>query len=263
MRKAIRFQDNNDYWDQRWVSAGADSKSFGDISIYPIRFAEMVKPESKGSIAELGCGLGRIAMHYHNQSYTIVGLERSKAALDHMRQEKESLMIIEGDVIHLPFRNEVFDTVLAFGLYHNLEIGMQDALAETVRCLKRGGRFSISVRPDNFEMNINEIYWRFKERNKNKGKKYFHKWLFKEHEFKSILERLNLRVEHIYHARNVSVFWRVPFLRASNLWQEKESNLRSYGYRLNALGRFIDTFCTRLFPASFFNVLVYLGRRID
>lgn len=50
--------------------------------------------------------------------------------------------------------------------------------------------------------------------------------------------------------------WRVPFLRRP---QAQESDYRSGGYRLNALGRGIDRILTTLFPGSFCNILVYSG----
>ena len=50
-------------------------------------------------------------------------------------------------------------------------------------------------------------------KSKGKGRKIFHKMLVTEKEFKEILETNGCKVEKIFRARNVSILWRVPFLK--------------------------------------------------
>ena len=262
MRKAFRVWNNAAYWDQRWSEAEKDEDYFKNIDIYPIKYAEMVKPNKNGIMAELGCGLGRVVKHYHRAGLKIIGIERSNIAVEKMKRDNHRLLCLQGDVLILPFCNDAFDTVLAFGLYHNFENNWQEAINETVRCIKKGGKYVISIRPDNFEMRFNEFYWKLKQR-KHKvrpGKKYFHKSLFGEDEFRKILENSGLKVENIYRAKNVSMFWRLPFLREKNR-RLSEGHMRSNGYRLNHAGNFIDQLVSKWFPASFCNVLVYVGEK--
>lgn len=259
MRKAMRFQNNSEYWDERWMNSGSDPESFKKFDIYPIIHAEMVVPQAGGCIGELGCGLGRIVKHYHSRGYRVVGMERSDVAVRRMKEDDKSLRVVSADARRLPFGDGAFDTILSFGLYHNIEEGMQGALDDAARCLKKGGRFAIAVRPDNFEMRLNERYWRFKHRHKNKGQEYFHKWLCGEKEFRAMLEEAGLVVTEVQRARIVSLFWRLPFLRARAAQPEREN--RASGYRLNAVGWMLDRLTTFLFPASFCNILVFLGRK--
>ena len=259
MKKMYRYEDNQDYWDRRWSEAGRDADSFADLDIYPVKYADMVMGNPSEHSVELGAGLGRILKQYHNRGRDIVGLELSEVAVARLKAENPELRIDAGDVRRLPYRDEQFDVVLSFGVFHNLEDGVDDALAETARCLKSGGRFCISMRPNNFEMNLNEWYWRWKQRRQRPGPPKFHKWLVGEGEFSRILLRHGLQTDRLHRARNVSLLYRVPWLRAEC---GSEQERRARGYQLSAVGRPLDRILVRLAPSQFCNVLVYVGHRV-
>jgi SAM-dependent methyltransferase len=260
MRKAFRYEDNSLYWDRRWSESGIDEDRFNDLTIYPIKYAEMVVQKDSERIVELGCGLGRVLKHYHYQNKNIVGVEYSRIALQKLKKENKDLKLVVADVRHLPFKDGVFDTVLAFGLFHNIEHGMLDSVEASLKCLKLGGGFSISMRPDNIEMRFNEFYWRSKQKTDADQQKHFHKWLVGEGEFKNILQNFGMYIGQVFRARNVSLLWRIPLLRASTR-KKTESDLRSSGYQLNLLGKWIDKFLVCFFSASFCNVLVFSGKK--
>lgn len=257
MRKVLRYEDNAAYWDRRWVEADHDENAFADRSIYPIRFAEVVMNDVTARAVELGAGLGRVLKHYHYAGHRIVGVERSAVAVERLRAEDPGLHVMLGDVRAIPFADGEFDVVLAFGLYHNIEEGFDRALAETARVLRVGGRFCISMRPDNIEMDLNERYWMRRRPHPGETRR-FHKWLVRESEFRKTLERHGLVTESLYRARNVSLLYRVPWLRAR---ARDEAQRRASGYRLNLMGRALDAAIVRLWPAQFCNVLVYIGSR--
>ena len=260
MRKALRYQSNEDYWDERWSAVGTDAPHFERTDIYPIQYAEWVMQTGPARTAELGCGSGRVVKHYHNQGRWIVGLERSGVAVRRIH-ESGPYRVLQGDVSGLPFADETFDGLLAFGLFHNIENGLETAVAESLRCLKRGGRFCITMRPDNVEMRFNEWWWRRAYRRRpeytpGEQPTRFHRWLVGESEFQRLLTGLGCTVERLARARNVPLLWRVSFLRAAS---GDESARRSGGYRLNLAGRIADRVLTAAFPRSFCNVLVYSG----
>ena len=260
MKQVYRYEDNSSYWDRRWSEAGRDQDRFTDLTIYPIKYAEMVVTDKNERVAELGCGLGRVVKHYHYQGYNIAGLERSAVAVERLKSEDETLDVRVGDVLNLPYEDETFDVVLAFGLYHNIEsrTDLERALKETARCIKPNGRFCISMRPNNIEMHANEMYWNWKQRHNRKGERTFHKWLVGESEFSGVLRRLGLQTQQIHRARNVSILYRMPWLQAR---QNNEGERRAAGYRLNAAGRVIDRALVKGMPGQFCNVLVYIGRK--
>jgi hypothetical protein len=114
-------------------------------------------------------------------------------------------------------------------------------------------------------MRLNEYYWYIKNKRLFKRqKKHFHKWLVTEKEFLSLLNDNHCKVESVERARNVSILWRIPYLRRNqHLPYAGEQKLRSTGYTLNFFGKLIDDFLTKNFPAHFCNVLVFIGRKVD
>lgn len=260
MRKVFRFEDNKLYWDRRWTAAEKDLDGFVDFSIYPIKYAQMVMDDPQKLTLEIGCGLGRLLKHYHYSGFRVCGIERSHIAVNQLQAENPALDVRAGDILDLPYKDQHFDTALAFGVFHNLETGMEQALAETARCLKPGGRFCISMRPDNLEMRLNERYWTWKQRSKRDNKRHFHRWLVGKREFQEMLGQYALNAESVHYARNVSLLWRLPFLRESQS-ERKEGDRRARGYRLNAFGRMLDKFLMAAFPSQVCNVLVFIGRK--
>ena len=258
MKKVFRFEDNRVYWDRRWTEAGEDADRFLDLSIYPIKYAQMVMTDRRARTVELGCGLGRLVKHYHNAGFNICGIERSRAAVERIRSTAPELDVRAGDVTQLPYHDHAFDVVLAFGLYHNLEHGLEQALKETARCLRPGGRFCISMRPDNLEMHLNEWYWNRRQRHLSDQPRQFHKWLVGEREFAALLARVGLRTASVHCARNVSLLYRVPFLRERHNGQT-ETVRRARGYRLNRVGGALDRCLTAVLARQFCNVLVFIG----
>ncbi len=231
-----------------------DPYCFKNMKIYPIEYAEkVVKKNDK--IVEVGCGLGRILKHYHYLGYDIVGIDNSKSAVRKL-QESPELKIVLADVKKMPFESERFDTMLAFGIFHNIEKEMEEAIRETLRCLKKNGKFCISMQPNNLEMRLISLCRYFGMNMWNK-KNYFYKWLVGKDEFKAILEKLCCEIIDVSYAKNVSIFWRIPFFRID----KTEIKLRSAGYELNRMGKCVDKLLTKLFPNFFFNVLIYTGRK--
>jgi SAM-dependent methyltransferase len=261
MKKVYRHEANDVYWDRRWAEGKRDRDTFEDLGIYPIRYAEMVMRDRSARALEIGCGLGRVVKHYARAGFRIGGIERSRVAVERLRRESPQLDIVEGDVLALPYKDGEFDTIMAFGVFHNLEDGLEKALAETARCLASGGRFAISMRPDNIEMNLNEVYWRWRERHKPPRPKQFHKLLVGEQEFRDMLQDHGLVTHAVHRARNVSLWYRLPFLRSRDDKAAAEEARRAAGYRLNAAGRAVDRLTTAVFPFQTANVLVYVGHK--
>lgn len=258
MKKVFRYEDNRQYWDRRWTEAERDLDTFSNLNIYPIKYAEMVMDNPTHRSVELGAGLGRVLKHYHKAGHDIAGMELSEVAVERLKTENPEIDIEAGDVRHLSYDSEYFDVVLAFGVYHNMEEGMDQGLSEAARCLKSGGRFCISMRPNNLEMNINERYWTWKRRDNRHTGRQFHKWLVGEKEFEQLLLSHGLKTDKIYRARNLSLLYRIPWLRNEG---STEAARRSGGYRMNILGRALDKALVTLAPSQFCNVLVYIGSK--
>lgn len=259
MKKVYRYQNNEEYWNQRWRDVGVDADRFERLDIYPIKYAEMVMEKGKLAV-EIGCGPGRVLKHYARKGFDICGIERSPVAVENIKSQSQDFQVQVGDVLNLPYEDQSFDIVMAFGLYHNLENGLEDALTETRRIMRTGARFCISMRPDNIEMTLNEVYWRRKNKGKHASEKQFHKLLVKEGEFKDLLQSHGMKTEAVYRSRNMPFLYRFGFLRDSS--EVSEDMKRSKGYRLNVVGRFIDRILVTLFPYHTANVLIFIGRAV-
>lgn len=140
MRKVFRDKQNANYWEDRWANSGVDEDGFKNEDIYPIIYAkEVIKGGEK--ILEAGCGAGRIYFHYKKLGFDIKGIEYSKNAVKNILAKDNKAEVIEGSITDLPYEDNSFDTILAFGLYHNIEDEqeLQKAFDETKRVLTRGG----------------------------------------------------------------------------------------------------------------------------
>lgn len=262
MKKVFRSKNNSQYWDDRWAANGVDNSQFNNLDIYPIKYAELVTPDSK-KILEAGCGAGRLYFHYRKENKDIEGIEYSKIAVDNILAKEPDAKVVQGSVTDMPYEDGHFDSCLAFGLYHNLEdeTDLQKSFSETSRVLSSGGRLVASVRCDNIENKLLE--W-FKNKNVTKEEcKHFHKWQFNLKDLTAILNKYNLKVQKAYYARNVSFLFQIDCFRSQKLKKKnfKESEARSSGFELNFIGKIIDKFLHKVFPGSFSNLIVIVAEK--
>jgi len=263
LRLVYRSKDNRDYWEDRWKSAGPDSGSFENLDIYPIKYAELIMPGSQ-RILEAGCGSGRLYFHYKNQGKDIYGLDFSQHAIENIRRIDPNANVRTGDICELPYADASFDAVLAFGLYHNLELEEQRkaAFSETSRVLKPGGRLAASVRFDSLENSIIERIVR--KRSEDKDFTQFHRAHFSLEDLRDYLKEVNMEIDRHFYTRNVSFLFKYDIFRKaemkSGIFIEKEA--RSKGFQLNDVGAILDNLLHVCFPALFSNLLVIVAHKL-
>ena len=97
---------------------GYTNESLG--SQYTAPFSEwneserLASAEVKGKILDIGCGAGRVSLHFQEKGHEVVGIDISQAAIDASRKRgvrEVHLMSAES----LDFPNDTFDTVILFG----------------------------------------------------------------------------------------------------------------------------------------------------
>lgn len=261
MRKVFRDKQNADYWEDRWANSGVDEDGFKNTNIYPIKYAKLAI-NNGDKILEAGCGAGRVYFHYKNEGFDIKGIEYSKNAVENILAKDAKAEVIEGSITELPYKDNSFDTILAFGLFHNIEdeSELQKAFDESYRVLKRGGQLVASVRFDSLENNIVENI--MKKRSNGKDFDKFHRWHFSLDDMEKFLG-LNMEIEKVYYARNVSFLFKYDFFRTSALKSSNfsEAKARSGGFELNLLGTVLDKILHGLFPKLFSNLLVIVARK--
>lgn len=88
---------------------------------------------TSGRLLDLGGGTGRFSAQLSGWERVIIDLD-----LDVLRRCRSGERVM-GDVMRLPFRDEVFDLIIARGVLHHVPEGIEIVLSEAKRVLRRGG----------------------------------------------------------------------------------------------------------------------------
>ena len=195
MRITYRNINNKDYWNSRWENIPAD-EPMANLDAYPLKYSEMIIKTNDDTILEAGCGNGRILRYYHNKGYEIIGFDFIEVAINKLKKIDPTLRVDVGDITKLEFANESFKYLLAFGLYHNLENGLEDALSETHRVLKSNGLICASFRADNIQNRLTDwLTDRRSETLRNDEPRVFHKMNLTKNEFSSLFKNYGFEIE--------------------------------------------------------------------
>ena len=261
MRITYRSLGVKEYWTTRWNDIPADSAMTND-NVYPLKYALFTVDSREGSILEAGCGAGRILRYFHARGYDITGVDYIDVAITKLHEADPTLKVETADITRLQFPDACFRYVLAYGLFHNLEYGLDSAVAETLRVLESGGRLSASFRADNIQTRLND--WLADRKDRRSGKvigTVFHKINLTRREFTSLFERAGFVVESVSPVENMPILYKFAFFRASTHKVFDENLARTEGYRLSSLGQLLQDALMRYLPNQFCNIYVMIARR--
>jgi SAM-dependent methyltransferase len=261
MRITYRNADNKDYWTKRWADIPAD-RPMENHSAYPLKYAELAVTAKDGPILEAGCGAGRILRYYHENGYDITGIDFIDVAIAKLKQIDPTLKAEVGDITQLRFADGTFKYVLAFGLYHNLERGLDQAVKQTWRVLKKDGVVCASFRADNIQTRLTDWLAARKAKKPNAGApRSFHKMNLTRNEYTALFATAGFKVEAVYPVENMPILYKFAFFRASSHKVFDENNARKEGYRLSGFGQVLQNLMMRFFPNQFCNIYVLIARR--
>jgi len=262
LRITYRNINNKDYWNNRWEDIPTD-EPMTNTNAYPLKYSEMLIKNSDGQILEAGCGNGRILRYYHGQGYNIIGLDFIEVAIDKLNKTDPTLRVEVGDITGLRFENESFKYLLAFGLYHNLENGLEDAISETNRVLKNNGKVCASFRADNIQTRLTDLLTNRKSKTAGSDQSLvFHKMNLTKNEFSSLFKNNGFEIENIYPVENMPILYKFPFFRAKSHKEFNENIARSEGYKLSAFGQILQNILMKYFPDQFCNINVIIARKV-
>lgn len=102
------------------------------------------KEQGKKTILDLGCGLGRHAVFFAKEGFSVYGVDLSaegiRSMLEWADHEKVRIDAKTADMMNLPFHDDFFDCVFAYHvIYHCDTEGIRDVIKEMKRVLKPGG----------------------------------------------------------------------------------------------------------------------------
>lgn len=261
MRITYRNADNKTYWAKRWAAIPAD-QAMENLDAYPLKYALETVSHADGKILEAGCGAGRILRYFHERGHDILGMDFVPVAVEKLRAADASLQVEVGDITQLRYDDGTFRYVLAFGLYHNLEYGLEQAVAETWRVLETGGAVCASFRADNIQTRLTDwLVEAKKARKATAGQRSFHKLNLTRREFESLFESVGFRIESLHSVQNMPLLYKFALFRAPGHKVFDENLARKEGYLLSGAGRLIQNFLMRHFPDQFCNIYVLVARR--
>lgn len=142
------WDDYADYYD--WENAQT-------VGRRDIAFWQRMASPVKGSILELGCGTGRVAIPVAQKGARVIGIDRSDSMLTRGRKcvrrarLGSRVKLIRGDIRHLPFPEKTFPLVMApYGILQSLldERLLTASLMEVQRVLTRKGTFGLELVAD-------------------------------------------------------------------------------------------------------------------
>jgi len=262
MRKTYRNRKNKDYWNSRWNDIPAD-KPMTNKSVYPLKYALQTVHSKNGSILEAGCGAGRILRYFHDLDYDITGFDFIEVAVEKLRKADNTLKVEVGDITNLNYGDEEFRYLLAYGLYHNLEHGLDDAIVESWRVLEKSGRICASFRADNIQTRLTD--WLANKKNKKVKSDEpleFHKLNLTKSEFILLFERAGFKVEKVFPVENMPILYKFKVFRFRTHKNFNENIARGEGYRLSLLGSFLQKCLMKFFPNQFCNIYVLIATKL-
>lgn len=261
MRTTYRLGGVRDYWNSRWSDIPVD-EAMTNVNTYPLKYALKTVDSKDGSILEAGCGVGRILRYYHDLGYDIIGFDFIEVAVEKLSKVDESLRVEVGDITNLKYKDEQFEYLLAFGLYHNLEKGLTCAIKESWRVLRPGGKICASFRADNIQTRLTD--WLASRKNKIKAKGddlEFHKLNLTQREFTSAFERVGFKIDQFFSVENMPILYKFKIFRSKTHKSFNENIARSEGYRLSFWGRVFQKILMKFFSTQFCNIYVLIATK--
>lgn len=263
MRITYRNANNKDYWTKRWDDIPADAP-MENLDVYPLKYARLTVKDKAAKILEAGCGAGRILRYYHDRGYDIIGIDFIDVAISKLKETDPTLQAEVGDITNLGFPDESFKYVLAFGLYHNLEHGLDKAILETRRVLEKDGVVCASFRADNIQTKLTDYLAdrKIKKQSDESQIKSFHKRNLTRSEYEQLFTRAGFVIDFVGPVVNMPILYKFTIFRSSSHKEFDENKARSEGYRLSWFGQLLQNTLMRFFPDQFCNIYVLIAHKV-
>lgn len=122
-------------------------------------FAELLLSGGGGSVADVGCGTGRVTAYLHKAGLDVSGIDLSPGMLDVARRDNPGLTFSEGSMFALDLPDAGLAGVLAwYSLVHTPLVRVPDALAQFHRVLAPGGYLQLGFHEGDRHTHKTEAY---------------------------------------------------------------------------------------------------------
>lgn len=177
--------------------------------------------EVRGKILDIGCGAGRVGLHYQKLGHEVVGIDISKAAVEVSKKRGlKNVRLMSAESLEFP--EGTFDTVLLFGNNFGI-LGEEDRIENMLKTIYTITSPDAVVLAESRDVAAtdNPEHVAYHERNRNRGKpiglvtlrlKYrrvvddwFDLRMASPEEMSAIAERAGWKVERTYGPRELFV----------------------------------------------------------
>lgn len=256
MIKTYRDRKIEESWKGRYSDFPLDPDKI-NADMYPLKHVYDVISRRKGAkVLEIGCGLGRILKHLNSEGLDMYGMEYIFVPLERLHKETNFAKLFQADARKMPVKDASFDILTAFGVFHCMEEGVEEALKECYRILRPGGILCASVQHQgefipqiffeliSFFRHPRSALLSVIKRSKVREKNCFHKWQFKKHEWEALLKNAGFKIYATRPAYKKKLFSHLPFFSK----KEQKVNLQETEPQFTAIGEFFYFLFRALFP---------------
>ncbi|MEC2077020.1 class I SAM-dependent methyltransferase [Metabacillus fastidiosus] len=168
------------------------------VSTFGNDLVDLLAPEKKEKILDLGCGTGDLANRLYELGVDVTGIDQSENMIHQARNKYPHIPFNVHDAIKLDYMNE-FDAVFSNATLHWVKEA-DEALHCIYRSLKQGGRFVAEFGgKGNVQLITSEIINQLKSLNANYKEENF-PWYFPSiGEYSSLMEKYGFRVTFAQH----------------------------------------------------------------
>jgi len=106
---------------------------------------DLLEPSPEEKILDAGCGTGVFTSDILSWGANVTGLDISLPMVKKAKSRQHALFqVLQGDMLHLPFRDGSFDKVVSITTLEFIEDG-ERAIEELFRVAKRGGKIVVAT----------------------------------------------------------------------------------------------------------------------
>ena len=122
-------------------------------------FSDLIKAESLGSVADLGCGPGHVTAFLHGQGLNVFGVDLSSQMVAMATKDYSALRFQVGSIRALPLENRTLGGITAwYSIIHTPTAQLPATFEEFSRVLVEGGYLALAFQVGNEQVHLEQAY---------------------------------------------------------------------------------------------------------
>ena len=131
------------YWNEKYWVRHMQNDDLDNIEDFWLGKYENIIKNEKGSLLDLGCGIGQYSKYFADNGFSVTAADISERALTKLKERSPEIKTFQLDMTEpLPFADDAFDTVFAnLSIHFFSKKDTENLIREIKRVLKSGGLF--------------------------------------------------------------------------------------------------------------------------